>query len=103
MLSLAQAVQICENAVAACLTKGFAPITIVVMDPAGHPIAMQRMDDCAPAAFPKFAHAKACTCVSLGVSTRAFRDKYTIAKDPTKYCQMLGMIDVTGGQVSFDV
>lgn len=99
-LSLAQAARICEGAVAACTSRGFAPITVVVMDPAGHPIAMQRMDKCAPTAYPKFAQAKAFTCVSLGISTRVFRDKYTVAKDPAKFCQMLSMGDLTGGQVS---
>lgn len=98
-LSLAQAARICEGAVAACTSCGFAPITVVVMDPAGHPIAMQRMDKCAPTAYPKFAQSKAFTCVSLGVSTRVFRDKYTVAKDPAKFCQMLSMGDLTGGQV----
>ena len=98
-LSLAQAARICEGAVAACASRGFAPITVVVTDPAGHPIAMQRMDKCPPTAYPKFAQAKAFTCVSLGISTRVFRDKYTVAKDPAKFCQMLSMGDLTGGQV----
>ncbi|KAM3577133.1 hypothetical protein VYU27_001050 [Nannochloropsis oceanica] len=70
------------------------------MDPAGHVISMQRMDNCAPTAYPKFAQAKAFTCVSLGVSTRVFRDKYTAAKDPAKFCQMLSMGDLTGGQMA---
>lgn len=98
-LSLAQAVRICEATVATCTSRGFGPITVVVMDPAGHVISMQRMDNCAPTAYPKFAQAKAFTCVSLGVSTRVFRDKYTAAKDPAKFCQMLSMGDLTGGQV----
>lgn len=46
------------------------------------------MDGCIALAYGKFAIAKAMTCVSLGVSSRRFRDKYTAAKDPTKYTQV---------------
>ena len=80
MLTLAHALRICEGAVSTCLSRGFAPITIVVVDANGHQIAAQRMDGCQPMAYPKFAAAKAHTCVSLGVSSRQFRDKYTAAK-----------------------
>jgi hypothetical protein len=39
-----------------------------------------RMDGCVPMAYPKFAVAKAMTCISLCMSSRRFRDKYTAAK-----------------------
>ena len=130
-LSLVQAVRICEGAVSAAKSRGFAPICVVVLDPGGHHISTQRMDKyvltnvpsityrihaiflptsltwflfyncrCAPSAYPKFANAKAFTCVSMGISTRKFRDKYTSAGDPAKYCQMLGMINITEGQMA---
>eukprot|EP01048_Picozoa_sp_COSAG05_P028143 COSAG05_NODE_8580_length_691_cov_0.932432_3_plen_48_part_01 len=48
------------------------------------------MDGCSPAAIPEFSYAKAYTCVSFGVSSRGFRDKYaTPTSTPDKYCQML--------------
>ncbi len=97
-LSLAQASRICDAAVSTCVARGFAPITIYVLCPAGHPISMQRMDNCPPTAYPKFAHAKAFTAVSLGISTRTFRTKYTQG-DPAKFCQMLSMVAATDNQM----
>lgn len=58
------------------------------------------MDGCIALAYGKFAMAKAMTCVSLGVSSRKFRDKYTAAKDPTKYTQMLAMVECAGGSLA---
>jgi uncharacterized protein GlcG (DUF336 family) len=47
-LTLAQAVRICEGVVSTCMSRGFAPISVVVLDAHGHQIAMHRMDGCAP-------------------------------------------------------
>ena len=61
----------------------------------------KRMDGCPPAAIPEFSFAKAYTCISMGLSSRAFRDKYTAdAADPGKYCQMLSMVNITGGKMA---
>ena len=59
------------------------------------------MDGCPPAGIPEFSFAKAYTCISMSLSSRAFRDKYTAdAADPGKYCQMLSMVNITGGKMA---
>lgn len=60
-LSLAQARSICDGIVSACESRGFAPLSMVVLDADGHAVVSQRMDGCCPAAFPDFALAKAYT------------------------------------------
>ena len=67
LLSLSQATRICEGVVTTCLMRGFAPITVVILDVNGDPVATQRMDGCCPAAYPEFAFAKAFTSVTLKV------------------------------------
>lgn len=42
-LTLAHALRICEGAVATCASRGFAPVTIVVVDAHGHQIVSQRL------------------------------------------------------------
>lgn len=62
------------------------------------------MDGCPPGAFPNYSMAKAFTAVSMGMSSRMFRDKYTPPGAPAvqadKLGQMLGMIDITGGKLA---
>ena len=61
----------------------------------------KRMDGCPPAGIPEFSFAKAYTCISMSLSSRTFRDKYTAdAADPGKYCQMLSMVNITGGKMA---
>jgi hypothetical protein len=52
-LNLATADLICDEAIKECQKRGYAPITIVVVDPAGRLIVKKRMDHCpnGPAAF----------------------------------------------------
>jgi len=45
-LSLALADEIATLAIKACKNNGFKPISICVMDPAGHEIVTKRMDGC---------------------------------------------------------
>ena len=45
-MSLAVADEIATLAIKACKTNGFKPISICVMDPAGHEIVTKRMDGC---------------------------------------------------------
>ena len=47
-LSLAVADEIASLAINACKIHGFKPISVVVMDPAGHEIVTKRMDGCPP-------------------------------------------------------
>ena len=68
-------------------------------------VVQKRMDGCTAAGIPAFSFAKAFTCVSMGLSSRAFRDKYTSdssgsGADPAKYCQMLSMVNITGGKMA---
>eukprot|EP00952_Eustigmatos_sp_NYUAD-ZCMA_P006438 27740-Eustigmatos_ZCMA.PRE.1 len=87
-LTLAQATRICEGVVSTCLSRGFSPITVFVLDADGHTITSQRMDGCCPSGYPDFAFAKAHTAVVMKTSSRAFRDKYTSsAGDCGKFCQ----------------
>ena len=57
------------------------------------------MDGCSPVGIPEFAYAKANTCLVMKTSSRAFRDKYTQAENPARYCQMLTMVDISKGQM----
>eukprot|EP01036_Dinobryon_divergens_P028682 gene28682-37668_t len=58
------------------------------------------MDGCAPVGIPQFAMAKAYTCIAMKMSSRTFRDKYTETSDPSKYCQMLSMVNISQGQMA---
>lgn len=87
-LTLAQATRICDGVVSSCLTRGFAPITVVVVDHNGDQVASQRMDGCLPKAYPEFAYAKAYTALTMKTSSRNFRDKYTKTNDAAKFCQV---------------
>ena len=55
--------EIIAGAVAAGQRNGLKPVAICILDPAGHEIATARMDGVLPAAFPKFAKAKAMTAI----------------------------------------
>lgn len=52
------------------------------MDPYGHEIVTKRMDGCPPMVYSKISHAKANTCVSTKLSSRAYGDKYLNFKGP---------------------
>lgn len=99
-MNLALALKICNTVVANCEANKFAPVAVCVVDAAGHEIVTQRMDHCLPSAYPKFAHAKAMTCISMKMSSRAFRDRYTATGDPAKFCQMLAMTNITQGNLA---
>jgi uncharacterized protein GlcG (DUF336 family) len=102
-MTLRVADTIASGAIAAARRNRFAPITATVLDPSGHVVVQKRMDGCTPIAIPDFAHAKAATCIGTGVSSRAFRDKYAskaTADAPDKYCQMLAMVNITGGKMA---
>lgn len=98
-LSLDLARDICSSIVAKCKDKGFAPVACVVMDASANVICSMKMDGCAPVAYPKFALAKATTCVSLGVSSRRFRDKYP-AVDAMKVAQLANMASCMDGRIA---
>lgn len=102
-LSLETATKIAEGTVEAAKKNNFKPITVTVMDPGGHPIVIQRMDGCQGGAFPLYSQAKAYTAVTLGMSSRVFRDRYTPPgknSPADKFGQMLSMVNITDGKVA---
>lgn len=58
------------------------------------------MDGCIHVGIPEFSYAKAYTCIVTNLATREFRDKYTSDNNPSKFCQMNSMIDITGGKMA---
>ena len=60
---------------------------------------MMRMDGCSSAGLPDFAHAKAWSCIATSSSSRTFRDKYTGEENVGRYCQMISMVNISGGKM----
>eukprot|EP00401_Gymnodinium_catenatum_P070490 CAMPEP_0117523038 /NCGR_PEP_ID=MMETSP0784-20121206/34519_1 /TAXON_ID=39447 /ORGANISM="" /LENGTH=151 /DNA_ID=CAMNT_0005319133 /DNA_START=39 /DNA_END=494 /DNA_ORIENTATION=- len=83
-----------------CESRGFAPVTVYVCDANGDPITFQRMDGCASKVIPDCARGKAITAAATKMSSRAFRDKYTKGVEPAKFCQMLSMVNISGGTLA---
>ena len=73
-------------------SRGMKPVAVCIMDPSGLEIASLRLDGVPPAAFPNFAKAKAKACVSLGCSSREFKERY----EATKLSQLLFMSESQG-------
>jgi len=69
-LRLNQAQAIVAAALAEGEKRGFKPLTIAVVDPAGDLIALARADGASPLR-PKVAHGKANACVQIGIGGRA--------------------------------
>ena len=63
VLTLAVADKLATSAIQKCISKKFAPITVVVLDAAGHTVVSKRMDGCSPVGYTQFAHAKANTAL----------------------------------------
>ena len=79
-LTLQVADEMASGAIRACLRNRFKPISLAVLDASGHIVVQKRMDGCAPIGIPEFALAKAWTCISMKMSSRAFRQKYSSAE-----------------------
>ena len=99
-LSLDHADTIASNVVAVCKRNGFNPVTVYVLDAWGSTIVSKRMDGCSPVGIPDFAKAKAYSCVVNRYSSRTFRDRYTTEEVSAKFCQLLGMVAITGGDMA---
>ena len=63
VLTLKVADKLATSAIQKCISKKFAPITVVVLDAAGHTVVSKRMDGCSPVGYTQFAHAKANTAL----------------------------------------
>jgi uncharacterized protein GlcG (DUF336 family) len=61
---------------------------------------MKRMDGVSAVGISDFAHAKAYSCIVNKYPSRAFRDRYTAEDASAKFCQLLGMVAVTGGKMA---
>jgi len=99
-LSLDHADTIASNVVAVCKRNGFSPVTVYVLDAWGSTLVSKRMDGCSPVGIPDFAKAKAYSCVVNRYPSRAFRDRYTTEEASAKFCQLLGMVAITGGDMA---
>jgi uncharacterized protein GlcG (DUF336 family) len=69
VLSLNQANEIVAAAMAAGQEHGFAPLCVVVLDPGGHALALQR-DERASISRPEIATGKAAGCLGMGFGGR---------------------------------
>ena len=77
---------ICDSAIKCGKDNKFSPFCVSVVDTAGNIIVQKRMDGCPAVGIPKFAVSKAYACIVTRTSSIGFRDKYTKADDPSKYC-----------------
>jgi uncharacterized protein GlcG (DUF336 family) len=70
MLSLAQASEIVDAALAKARELELRPLTVTVLDPGGHPVVVKR-EDGAGILRPQIAHAKAWGCLGTGAGGAA--------------------------------
>ncbi|WP_290794369.1 heme-binding protein [Halomonas sp.] len=68
LLGRASARQILDGAFALARAQAMAPLTVVVLDGGGHPVAAEREDGCAPLRFP-VASGKAFTALGNGAAS----------------------------------
>jgi len=104
-LSLKVADEIASNAIEAALRNAFKPISVCVMDPSGYSIVTKRMDGCPAMVYPKISFAKANTCVSTKMSSRAYGNKYLKGKDgesvgPEVFARVLNQINTADGHMA---
>ena len=100
-LNLATADALADGVIASATRNQFPPIVVTVLDRRGNALVQKRMDGDVHVAFPEFSYAKAYTAVALGVSSRAFRDKYTSDGDAAKIAQLTSMMAITGTMAAF--
>jgi glc operon protein GlcG len=100
-LSLADADTLANGVIDNVKRNDFPPIVVTVVDRQANILVQKRMDDVCHAAFPEFSYAKAYTCVTMGVSSREFRDKYTVTNDSAKIGQMNSMMAISGKMAAF--
>lgn len=100
ILSLNQADTIADNVIKCCLRNGFNPVSVYILDAAGHTLVSKRMDGCSPVGIPDFAKAKGFSCIVNKYPSRAFRDRYTSDETSAKFCQMIGMVAISQGQMA---
>lgn len=78
VLTLAAADEMTSVALNEAAARGFNPVSVCVLDPAGRVLVSKTMVAC-PTLAPELAKAKARTCVGFHVSSRFFKDNYISA------------------------
>jgi uncharacterized protein GlcG (DUF336 family) len=73
-LTLAEANAIIKGALAAARADGLPPVAVVVLDAAGHPVALQR-EDGATMLRTDIAHGKAYAAAGMGVASRVLHQR----------------------------
>lgn len=91
-LNLAQATTIIDAALAHGRERGLAPLTVAVLDPGGHALALKR-EDGASTLRPRIAAAKASGALALGVSSRRIGE---MTADRPTFVASLGPISTDG-------
>lgn len=99
-LTLEIADDLCNHAIATCRANKFNDFAVSVVNEAGNPIVTKVMDGLRSPDIPKYATQKAYTCIAVMNSSRGFRDKYTEAQDPGKFCQMISMGAISDGKLA---
>jgi uncharacterized protein GlcG (DUF336 family) len=100
ILSIEHADLIANKVIECCRRNQFNPITVYVLDSGGNPIIMKRMDGVPSVGISDFALAKAYSCIVNKYPSRTFRDRYTSEESSSKFCQLLGMVAITNGQMA---
>mmetsp|Transcript_26476 Transcript_26476/g.47069 ORF Transcript_26476/g.47069 Transcript_26476/m.47069 type:complete len:271 (+) Transcript_26476:90-902(+) len=100
VLSLHHADTIANKVIECCDRNGFNPVSVYVLDHAGHTLVSKRMDGCSPVGIPDFARAKAFSCIVNKYPSRTFRDRYTTGDVSAKFCQLTGMVAISQGQMA---
>ena len=91
---------IANKVIECCVRNEFNPVTVYVLDASGNPIVMKRMDGVSSVGISDFALAKAYSCIVNKYPSRTFRDRYTTEEASSKFCQLLGMVAISKGQMA---
>jgi uncharacterized protein GlcG (DUF336 family) len=100
-LSLEVADEIASHTVETAKLNGFSPLAVCVLDAAGVPIVIKRMDQCTGPAFVTISQHKANTCIRMKMSSRAYGDKYLPAQaTPAMTVRILSQIHSNDGEIA---
>lgn len=78
------------------LARGYPPVSIHVLNCAGHTVASALMDGCSGVVAPPMSLAKAKVAVGFKTSSREFGLKYTSTGDDQKIAQLSNMCQISG-------
>jgi uncharacterized protein GlcG (DUF336 family) len=100
-LTLEVADQIAATSIETAKLHGFNPLAVCVLDAAGVPIVMKRMDHCTGPALLTIAQHKANTCIRMKMSSRAYGDKY-LPPDatPATMVRILSQVHSNQGEIA---